>query len=132
MIELLYKTTQTPCKDTIIKAANKTLEMENVIGTATIIIVEEDEIKKLNSFYRHKDQVTDVLSFCEEDTLGTIFICLEKAEKQAKEYGNSLERELAFLTIHGMLHLLGYDHIEKTEEEEMIKKQQALLKKMEL
>ena len=59
--------------------------------------------------------------------LGDIYICIERAEEQAKEYGHSFLRELSFLTIHGLLHLLGYDHMEKDEEEIMFKKQEDIL-----
>jgi probable rRNA maturation factor len=91
------------------------------------------EIKNLNAEYRGKDMVTDVLSFpMYEDfifhygiiikenpflplLLGDIVICIEQAETQAKEYGNTLTRELSYLSVHSVLHLLGYDHMEEDE-----------------
>ncbi|MEO1816492.1 MAG: rRNA maturation RNase YbeY [Acetobacterium sp.] len=95
------------------------------------------EIKDLNKEYRDKDMVTDVLSFpMYEDfirnretiikenpflplLLGDIVICIEQAETQAKEYGNTLTRELSYLSVHSVLHLLGYDHMEDDEKSQM-------------
>lgn len=110
----------------------KTLENENFAYGAEISVtfVLDPEIHRMNLEYREKDKPTDVLSFPltsgepePEDiidgvaALGDIVISLETAERQAKEYGHSLEREIAFLTVHSMLHLLGYDH-EISEEDE--------------
>lgn len=102
-----------------------------------IIIVDENTIQKLNREYRGKDSVTDVISFALEDDntfvktqyriLGDIYICLSKAKSQALEYRHSFLREISFLTIHGLLHLLGYDHMEKEEEEIMFKLQEMIL-----
>jgi probable rRNA maturation factor len=91
------------------------------------------EIKKLNKVYRHKNKVTDVLSFTLADKvlLGEVLICIEQAKKQAKIKGHSLKRELQILTIHGILHLLGYDH-ERSEAEwkKQTKMEEEILKKM--
>ena len=102
-----------------------------------IIIVDENTIHEINRTYRGKDSVTDVISFALEDDktfiktdyriLGDIYICLNKAKSQAREYGHSLLRELSFLTIHGLLHLLGYDHMEKEEEKVMFDLQEMIL-----
>ena len=102
-----------------------------------IIIVDESTIHEINKTYRGKDSVTDVISFALEDDktfiktdyriLGDIYICLEKAKSQAKEYGHSLLRELSFLTIHGLLHLLGYDHMGKEDEQVMFGLQEMIL-----
>lgn len=99
--------------------------------------VSVDEIKNLNAEYRGKDMVTDVLSFpMYEDfivhreeiiknnpflplLLGDIVICIQQAETQAKEYGNTLTRELSYLSVHSILHLLGYDHMEDDEKSAM-------------
>ncbi|MDF2522191.1 MAG: putative metal-dependent hydrolase [Clostridia bacterium] len=129
------------------RVVQKTLE-EEVEGDyeVSISFVDNDEIKELNKQYRGKDAATDVLSFpllefeeTEEDyeneeeyvqedkLLGDIVISLEKAKEQAEEYGHSFERELAFLTAHGMLHLLGMDHEDEDEEKEMIAKQDRIL-----
>ena len=102
-----------------------------------IILVDNDYIHKLNKEYRGIDRVTDVISFALEDSqdevkldfrvLVDIYVSVDKAKDQAKEYGHSFLRELSFLTIHGLLHLLGYDHMTKEEEEIMFKKQDELL-----
>ena len=98
-------------------------------------------IRELNRFYRNIDHETDVLSFPIMDSegfdidpvtyscmLGDIVISVEKAIEQAIEYGHSFEREIAFLTVHSMLHLLGYDHVNSEEEEkEMFEKQKFIL-----
>ena len=109
-------------------------KLENV--EFNIIFVDSETIHEINRTYRNVDRVTDVISFALEDNktieldhrlLGDIYICIEKAEEQAKEYGHSFLRELSFLTIHGLLHLLGYDHMEKEEEEIMFRKQEDIL-----
>ena len=102
-----------------------------------IIIVDKDTIQKLNREYRNKDSVTDVISFALEDddtfiktdlrVLGDIYICLDRAKEQASEYGHSLLRELSFLSIHGLLHLLGYDHQTKEDENVMFGLQELIL-----
>lgn len=82
------------------------------ITEVSVTLTDDEKIRKLNSDYRGKDAPTDVLSFPMEETglLGDIVLSLERAQKQAEQYGHSFERETAFLTVHGMLHLLGYDH----------------------
>ena len=101
-----------------------------------VIFVDSNTIHDINKTYRNVDRVTDVISFALEDNktieldhrlLGDIYICVERAEEQAKEYGHSFLRELAFLTIHGLLHLLGYDHMKKEEEKIMFQKQEDIL-----
>lgn len=102
-----------------------------------IIIVDENKIHELNKNYRNIDRVTDVISFALEDdstfintdfrVLGDIYICLKRAHEQALDYGHSFKRELCFLAIHGLLHLLGYDHMEKSDEEIMFKLQDDIL-----
>ena len=118
---------------------NKALEKECVENAScSIIIVDNSFIHKLNKEYRGIDRETDVISFALEDDksmiipdgirlLGDIYISLDKAEEQAKEYGHSLKRELCFLAVHGIYHLLGYDHTTKEEEEVMLKKQEEVL-----
>ena len=105
-------------------------------------IVDEATIQEINRDYRHIDRVTDVISFAFEDDdsslghinaidipimLGEIFICLPRAKEQAKEIGNTLERELMFLFVHGLLHLLGYDHMKKEDEEVMFPLQEKII-----
>ena len=106
-------------------------------GEFNIIIVDNKKIQELNKEYRNIDKVTDVISFALEDDetykldnyrmLGDIYICIEKAYSQAEEYGHSFKRELSFLAVHGLLHLLGYDHMTKEEEEIMFSKQEEVL-----
>ncbi len=103
-----------------------------------IIFVTDEKIKELNKSYRNKDYVTDVISFeLEEElidfnfepirNLGDIFISIPQMKRQAKEYGHSETRELSFLVVHGVLHLLGFDHIEKEDEVKMFKLQDEIL-----
>lgn len=90
-----------------------------------IVIVDNEKIKDINKTYRGKDTETDVISFAFEEVedikytdfrfLGEIYISIDKAKSQALEYGHSLKREICFLTVHGLLHLLGYDHIEEAD-----------------
>ena len=113
----------------------KYLKLNNVIFN--IIIVDKEKIQELNKTYRNIDRVTDVISFALEDdntfiktdfrVLGDIYICLDKAIEQAKEYSHSLKREISFLAIHGLLHLLGYDHMTKEDEEKMFGLQEMIL-----
>ncbi len=102
----------------------------------SVLICDDKEIHRLNKQFRDMDKPTDVLSFpmydddgnLDPDELGDIVISLERAKKQAEEYGHSLNREVAFLTAHSMLHLFGYDHIDEAEREEMFFKQEEILK----
>jgi len=104
-------------------------------GEVSIALVDNEYIHELNKRYRQKDKATDVLSFPMDSlddggdyvVLGDIIISLEKAEEQAQEYGHSLKRELAFLTVHGTLHLLGYDHEEEAQREQMEQEQENIL-----
>ena len=99
----------------------------------SISFINTDEIRELNRDYRGKDTATDVLSFPVSNNLtvgagqflGDIVICLEIAKQQAIDYGHSFERELSFLVVHGLLHLLGYDH--ETNETEMFSVQDKIL-----
>lgn len=106
----------------------------------SVSFVDKEEIRKLNLEYRGIDKETDVLSFPLTEpkawaelesfpaiALGDIIICTDIAEEQCKHYGHSFERELGFLTVHGLLHLAGYDHMNPSEEEEMRKAQRDIL-----
>lgn len=109
--------------------------LENIISS--VIIVDNDKIHQINKEYRNIDKETDVISFALEDdktindspirVLGDIYISIDKAKQQAKEYGHSLKRELCFLMTHGFLHLLGYDHMKKEDEEIMFPLQEKIL-----
>lgn len=102
-----------------------------------IIFVTKEEIQRLNREFRKIDKVTDVISFAliddkdiiKTDELGDIFICLDKAFEQAKEYQHSENREVCFLAVHGYLHLCGFDHMTKEDEEIMFSKQEEILQK---
>ncbi len=130
-----------PCAKTLKKIAKHVLKNEGyktkhvVVG---VFYVDAEEIQKINSEYRKKDKATDVITFRLIDNpnklqftkqnfqydydaslggvyIGEIFICSEVAEEQAKEWGHSTNREVAELFVHGMLHILGYDHEEENE-----------------
>ena len=104
------------------------------------IICDNDYIHKINKDYRKIDRPTDVISFAFLDDgkrfdllnqkvdiiLGEIYISYQKGIEQAKEYGHSLDREMSFLFVHGLLHLLGYDHQNKMEEEIMFNLQEEI------
>lgn len=126
------------------KAINETVKAENFTDKAelSVTLTNNEEIRRLNKQYRNINKETDVLSFptCEAGgkyeinpdnnayILGDIVISLEKAEEQAEEYGHSIDRELAFLTVHSVLHLLGYDHeLSENDEEKMFKRQEEIL-----
>ncbi len=124
------------------KIINRTLEMENVKdSTFSIVFIDDEYMHELNLKYRGIDRTTDVLSFAFEDNnkicynirqLGEIFVSIPKMRLQAKEYGHSEKRELAFLIVHGILHLLGYDHtLGLKEEKEMFEKQELVLNEFE-
>lgn len=108
----------------------------------SVTIVSNDYIHDINRQYRHKDAPTDVISFAfldgnpERDALfhsgkmvvlGEIYISSDKAKEQALSYGHSLERELKFLFVHGLLHLLGYDHMKEEDEKVMFRLQDEIL-----
>ncbi len=143
--------------DLIKKAINTTLICENITEQVevSVSIVDEVKIQTLNRDFRNIDKITDVLSFpliefdLEDDKngvirrnrlidevggvpLGDIVICLDVAKRQAYEYGHSLEREVAFLTVHSMLHLLGYDHIEEDDEMVMRGRQREIMGEMDI
>ncbi len=110
-------------------------KVENAIFS--IVFLEDEEIHNMNKEYRGVDRITDVISFALEDTkdlvyneirmLGDIFICIPQMKRQAAEYGHSEKRELAFLTVHGILHLLGYDHMTEEDEQVMFSLQELIL-----
>ncbi|GAF11976.1 metal-dependent hydrolase [Bacillus sp. JCM 19046] len=111
------------------------------VSELSVTFVDEKTIHELNREHRNIDRSTDVLSFAlndgEEDVafhddempdlLGDIVISVKHIHDQAKDYGHSFERELGFLTIHGFLHLLGYDHQDEEEERQMFTKQEEIL-----
>ena len=108
----------------------------------SVTLVDNKYIHKINKKYRQIDRPTDVISFAFLDNsgdydkilhsqgpvvLGDIYISLEKAQEQAQEYGHSVNRELCFLFVHGLLHLLGFDHMKEDEEKVMFQLQEEIL-----
>lgn len=129
--------------DYLNEVINHTLEvMDAKESIFTIIFVTPEEIHELNKQYRGVDRVTDVISFALEDAhdisltdvrvLGDIYICIDRMKEQALEYGHSETRELSFLTVHGLLHLLGYDHQTKEDEEVMFGLQRKILRDLNI
>ncbi|QRN86469.1 rRNA maturation RNase YbeY [Clostridia bacterium] len=130
-------------EETLTSLLEHTLEVEKLEGDfeVGITFVDDDEIQRLNRDYRNKDQVTDVLSFAMSESLedepeiinedmsllGDIVIDYQQALKQAKEYEHSTLRELCYLALHGMLHLLGYDHEKEEDKKRMRKQEEAVL-----
>ena len=124
--------------DYLYEVLDATLEHEKVNNAIfSVVFVEDEEIHKMNKEYRGVDRITDVISFALEDNkdieydgirvLGDIFICIPQMKRQAIEYGHSEKRELAFLTVHGILHLLGYDHMNEEDEKRMFALQELIL-----
>ena len=114
-------------------------KLENTENTyVSFLITTNDAIQNINSEYRGKDTPTDVISFAYNETenigpfdiLGDIIISAEKVTEQAKEYGHSTEREFYYVLCHGMLHLLGYDHIDDEDKTVMREKEEELLKEI--
>jgi probable rRNA maturation factor len=120
--------------DDVLNLAIKKLDVK---GYFTIIFVDNEKIHDINKTYRGIDRPTDVISFALNDKkenfeeeinlLGDIYISIPKMKAQALEYGHSEKRELSFLTVHGLLHLLGYDHMTKDEEKVMFSMQEEIL-----
>ncbi|MED3563748.1 rRNA maturation RNase YbeY [Bacillus sp. MUM 116] len=117
-------------------------EKIEVGSEVSVTFVSNDRIQEINREYRHKDAPTDVISFALEELgegevelvgvnmpriLGDIIISIPKAKEQAGEYGHSFIRELGFLSVHGFLHLLGYDHMNEADEKEMFTLQKEIL-----
>lgn len=126
---------------------NETLKQLNINDKVelSLIVVSNTTIAKINEKYRHKIGPTDVISFALEENeeidlnlltgfriLGDIFISYEQAMIQAQTYEHSLRRELAFLFVHGLLHLLGYDHQIEAEEKVMFQLQNQILNKLNI
>lgn len=128
------------------RAAIAALRQQGVVGSAelTIALISLAEIRELNRTYRQVDAETDVLSFGAEGGqtmpgpessaryLGDIVISVERARAQAVEYGHSIEREFAFLTVHGVLHLLGHDHYQADERRRMRAAEEETLRILDL
>ena len=115
-----------------------TMEKKSLNYEISISFVDSDEIKNLNKHYRNINMETDVLSFPQDIDfvfqgpilLGDIIISTERALEQSKELGHSFSREIAYLTAHSMLHLLGYDHMDEEEKSIMRFKEKEIMKKI--
>ena len=113
-----------------------------------VILTDECNIRKMNKEYRNIDKTTDVLSFpifekeelqelikkkpTKEEIIGDIVISMPTIKEQAAEYGHSVERELAYMIVHGFFHLMGYDHMEEVEKKAMREKEEKVLQKLNL
>ena len=128
------------------RAATMAVEGEEIDPEPVVVsvtFVEPEEIRELNGQYRGKDAVTDVLSFPQFDdwddlpeegeiVLGDVVICMDQAARQAEEFGHSLEREVLYLFVHSIYHLLGYDHMEEDEKREMRQKEEDVMARLGL
>lgn len=142
MIDIIIKVSeyQSDAEDILHSAATFALRYMQREGDVGIMLVDDEGIRKVNRDYRGIDSKTDVLSFPSMDGdaiaeipdafLGDIMISYPTACAQAEEYGHTLKRELAFLTVHGILHLLGYDHMQEDEKETMFRLQKEILNDM--
>lgn len=152
MIEISYNQIDEKVDEELLKKVVQTvLEVEQVKHDMDIYITltNNEEIHTINKEYRNVDKPTDVLSFPMyerneiyklkeekesdvEEILGDIIISIPKVKEQADEYGHSFERELAYLLTHGMLHLLGYDHMIEEEKTIMRKQEEIVLAKLNI
>lgn len=153
MIEINYNKIEKMEREEVIikKVVQAVLEEEKIVHDLyiNITLTNNEEIHIINKQYREVDRPTDVLSFpmyereeipelrkkdniFAEEILGDIIISIPKVREQAEEYGHSFERELAYLTTHGMLHLLGYDHMIDEEKEQMRKREEEILEKLNI
>lgn len=144
MINVLFDDRQdfmeitTDNEDAIKKAVEAVLKAEELHGDfeVSVSFVTNEEIKELNRDYRNVDSETDVLSFPMDDEfdgvtiLGDIVLSTQKIIEQANDLGNSLEREMLYLTVHSMLHLIGYDHMNDDEKKEMREKEKEIMKNL--
>lgn len=136
-----YEALKTEFRDELEASGSVVNDLDAELGVS---IVDEDEIRELNRDYRGKDRVTDVLSFPQFDgheelwsnlsdeegsvsLLGDVVICHEQAMRQAEEYGTGAVRELTYLFVHSIMHLMGYDHMDEDEKQLMRKREEEVL-----
>lgn len=148
-IEYLDLDKKIECEDLINKVLEecfKTEKLENTKFYISITLTNPANIRKLNNEFRNVDKETDVLSFPMfekdeipklkdlkfEEALGDIVISIERVDSQAKEYGHSFERELAYMVVHGFYHLMGEDHIKEEDKVIMRKKEEFVLEKLNI
>ena len=124
----------------VIEFACKHLNINNPL--LNIVIVDNKKIQEINKLYRNKDAVTDVISFAFEEVndvnykdvrfLGEIYISYERCKEQAKDFGHSIKREFCYLAVHGLLHLLGYDHIKEEDKKVMRALEEEILNEYDI
>lgn len=128
-------------KELIKKSVKAVLKIENLEENVEVSVsfVGDDEIKGLNRDFRGVDKVTDVLSFpiddefiIENKILGDVIINTKRVMEQASELGHTNERELSYLTVHSILHLLGYDHMDEIEKREMREREKLAMKELSI
>ena len=121
--------------------ANKTKEVLKTDGYfVSLVLTTNEHIHEINKKYRGIDRETDVISFAflddtvskSNEDLGEIYISIDKAHSQAKDYNHSFKREISFLFVHGLLHLLGYDHMNEKDEKEMFSLQEEILESLNI
>lgn len=153
MVEINYNNIEKMDREEVMlkEVVQAVLDEEEIVHDLyiNITLTNNEEIHIINKQYRNVDRPTDVLSFpmyereeipelrrndniFAEEILGDIIISIPKVKEQAEEYGHSFERELAYLTTHGMLHLLGYDHMIDEEKEQMRNKEEKILEKLNI
>lgn len=153
MVEINYNNIEKMDKEEVMlkKVVQAVLDEEKIVHDLyiNITLTNNEEIHIINKQYRNVDRPTDVLSFpmyerdeipelrrknnmFAEEILGDIIISIPKVKEQSEEYGHSFERELAYLTTHGMLHLLGYDHMIDEEKEQMRAKEEKILERLNI
>lgn len=125
-------------KEYIYEVLNDEFQSEKPVYVS-VALIDNEEIQRINRDFRQKDQPTDVISFAYHetedymigpyDTLGDIVISLERVEEQSKDYNHSFRREFFYVLTHGLLHLLGYDHIEEEDKKEMRIREEEILGK---
>ena len=144
MEDYIFNTTdekiETKELDQVIKFACKKMNVKNPL--LNIVIVDNKKIQEINKTYRNKDAVTDVISFAFKEVsdveykdvrfLGEIYISYERCKEQASEYGHSVKREFCYLAVHGLLHLLGYDHIEEEDKKVMRALEEEILNEYDI
>lgn len=148
-IDFVYEDENKLCvesyEDQFLMIIQKTLETLHIDDDVELscVIIDDTVIHEMNREYRDIDRSTDVISFALEDneqfyvegmprSLGDIFISYDHALLQAKEYNHSLKREMCFLFTHGLLHLLGYDHMNEAEEDKMFALQKQILEALKI
>ena len=126
--------------ESVLEFACKHLKIDNPL--LNVVIVDNEKIKEINKEYRGKDSVTDVISFAFEEVndvkyedvrfLGEIYISYERCKSQAAEFGHSVRREFSYLAVHGLLHLLGYDHMNEKDKKVMRALEEEILNEYDI